>query len=141
MFWELQITLDFCLFVSIAFMVFDSALVNILIIPTVLVGCLIVAQFIIMRECIFIDAEGIACRKGKMLLWQFKWLEIAELRLGNRFRNSSVEIVVKTEYIKQSTETINTYFQLGLSAKKAINEYCPRLFRELKQQGKVPPVL
>lgn len=126
LFWEVQIVVSLCLIGSIALMVYDSMFISVLLIPSVLLVGAFVMQLISRKEYIIMNEEGIACQIGKQLRWGFQWSEIAELKIGNRFRNPSVDIVIKTDCCnnKGKIETIEAYFQLGLAAKKAIKHYC-----------------
>ena len=123
---EIQIFIFICLIVSVILMLHNSSLVSILMLPSILLLGVFIVQPSVMKEYITIDENGIICKKGKNLCWEYKWSQIAELRIGKRFRNPSIEILLKSDCCddKAKVDTTAAYFQLGLSAKKAIKNYC-----------------
>ena len=126
LFWECQIIISVCILVSVILMACDSLLITVLLAPTLLLVGVLFLQFIVQREYIIINERGVACiLKGK-LRWTYSWHEISELRIGNRFRNPAIEIILKSDRknIRSNIETIDAYFQLGHAAKKAIALYC-----------------
>ena len=74
-----------------------------------------------------VNDEHILCRKKQNVLWEYKWDEIKAVRIGNRFRNPSVEFEFATTDRKEQRliEEAKPYLQYGRSAKKAISQYCP----------------
>lgn len=126
LFWEGQIFISICLIVGLVLMVFDRKCVSILLFPLVLLLAVFILQFVLQKEYIIMDETGVSCQRGKQLLWEYKWTEIASLKISNRFRNPSIDIVPNTASYscEGNIETIEAYFQLGLTAKKAIKNYC-----------------
>lgn len=123
LFWEGQIVISICLIVSVLLMMFNRMYVAILLFPSVLLLAAIILHWFLDKEFIIINEIGVSCQSGKQLCWKYQWSEIAELKLGNRFRNPTIEIVLKTDCFKHGTKFVKTYFQLGTSAKKAIKHY------------------
>lgn len=89
---------------------------------------------VLMRKRIVIDDRGITCQRSGSVIWQYQWSDIAQLKLGIRFHNPSVEIIPTPERSKQEpkVETPRPYFQLGPSAKKALKA---RGFAICRQKG------
>ena len=124
LYWEGQVVVFFCLIGWIVLMIYDKIFILILLIPSILlVGVFIIIQLLFGKEYIIINEKGITCQKGENLHWEYRWSEIAKLQIGTRFRNPSVEIVLKTTCSDDNSK-IETYFQLGLTAKKALKTYC-----------------
>lgn len=75
---------------------------------------------------ITIDEWGIICKTRKTMLWGFQWPEIEELRRSRRFRQPSLEIVLKEQTVmKENRKSVSgKFFQLGKTAKRALKQYC-----------------
>lgn len=75
-------------------------------------------------EWITINEKGILCNKRGIQLWAYDWNSIAELRKSSRFRMPSIEVI---GYDKDGTpeqfSQQEHYFQLGKTAKKAIEQF------------------
>ena len=125
LFWEVQVAVIICLIGCVFLMVYDGIFITILLLPSACLLTMCILPLILDQVYITMDEEGISCLKGKSLHWRYKWSEIDELKIGNRFRNPSVEIVFKSDCCKAGSriETSETYFQLGFSAKKAMRKY------------------
>lgn len=79
------------------------------------------------NEFITINDNGIACRKKRKLIWEYRWENIINLKRSSRYRIPSIEIV--TEVISSEItpyEYSQHYFQLGRKARKAIKMYYNR---------------
>jgi len=128
MFWERQILVILCLLVAALLMIIVPK--GIFLTTSVLLLIVLVCQNIL-EERICIDEKEIICRKGKKIYWRCKWSEIEELRIGNRYRNPSVEIITRNNIVAGVSGTAEKYFQLGMTAKKALRKY------GIKRQGTV----
>lgn len=78
------------------------------------------------NEFIIINEQGISCQKSGKQLWACNWDKIAELKKSSRFLMPAIEVIKydscgNPEQFAMS----NHYFQLGKTAKKAINQYSP----------------
>lgn len=126
LFWEVQILILICLSGSFVLMVYDIIFVSILLIPSVIQLGAFIMLWIFMGEYITISEDGISCYNRKRFLWEYKWSEIARLQISNRFRNPSVEVVLKPHLCRNNSqlELTHAYFQLGPTAKKALKLYC-----------------
>lgn len=125
LFWESQIIVFICMVCGAFLIIYDNMLVPIMLIPLILLICAFGIQMILGKEYIIMNEEGIVCQRGKQMRWKCQWSEIEELKIGNRFRNPSVEIILKKHCYKdkKDVETMDMYFQLGFVAKKAIRIY------------------
>ena len=73
-----------------------------------------------------INETGISCRRKTDLLWAYRWEQIGALRKSARLRNPSVEVVPGSEATaKGPIGERKTWFELGRSAKDALEQYCP----------------
>lgn len=73
------------------------------------------------NEIVIINETGITCYKADKQIWRYEWESIAKLEKSSRFRMSSLEIVLydgADSYIRTGH-----YFQVGKTAKNAINQY------------------
>ena len=122
LFWEGQFSLLIFMITSVILMVYLRQVQPALLIVSMIVLAVFVAQFCLKKEYVTVNADGIACRKGEKLLWFYAWADMKELRIGNRFRNPSVEIIPKNDDGKTVYERQH-YFQLGFTAKKALQKY------------------
>ena len=84
---------------------------------------MLISQLVSEKEYIILNDSGIICQKGTRRLWEYQWSDIKELQIGRRFRNPSVEIVPIIACCEK-TSKMGEYFQLGVTAKKAIKSYC-----------------
>ena len=76
----------------------------------------------LLNEYILISEKGICCMKRTYTLWAFSWEEISELRKSRRFRQNSVEIIPLNA---RECNLQAYYFQLGPTAKAALQKYSP----------------
>lgn len=104
-------------------MIFEGKYLFPLLILSVLLLTAFELHFIFDEEYIVMDENGITCLKRKQLCWAYQWPEIEELKIGNRFRAPSVDIVLKGDLYKPNHEG-EPYFQFGPTAKKAVRRYC-----------------
>lgn len=75
-------------------------------------------------ELITINELGISCHKAGKQLWYFEWHNIVKLQRSSRFRMPSIEIILKnTPIMQNSIYSSDYYFQMGIAAKKAIEQY------------------
>lgn len=124
MFWERQIGIVIAVAAGISILAFDITLLSFFSIPLILLLGLLVIDHILPHDIITISKDGISCHHGKTCKWNYRWSEIEELQIGNRFRNPSVEVVLKSNCAKRMSFDIEQcYFQLGIKAKKAIRQY------------------
>ena len=125
-YWETQISTFVCLVIGIIGMALDSVLMPALLFPSSLLVVVLIVERVAKQNYILMNEEGIFCHRGEKLCWGYRWTEIAELKIGNRFRFPSIDIVLKPEYrfYRKEFETTEAYFQLGTAAKKAIKLYC-----------------
>lgn len=79
----------------------------------------------IYNEYIIIDEYGISCHKSGMPLWEFNWMEIAELKKSSRYRSPSVEIIKYDKFGTPEQFSYEYYFQMSKMARKALKQYCP----------------
>lgn len=96
-------------------------------------GLLVIACLVLMaiypllfNEYITISEAGVCCIKRKETIWSFSWDEISELRKSRRFRHSSIEIL-PSDIPDQKNGLHEYYFQLGSTAKSALQKYCKLL--------------
>ena len=112
-------------FGTIILMAIEPKLIMVMLVPALFFLVAIVLQFIIYRDYIIVDEDGITCTDRKYVKWKYKWSEISQLKIGTRLRNPSVEIVLTPDCssYRPKAETIQPYFQLGRSAKKTIKKF------------------
>lgn len=76
------------------------------------------------NEFVTINEIGIICYKAGERIWQYEWNRIAELQKSSRFRMPSLEIVIYDDFGDENSRVqTGHYFQLGKTAKNAINKY------------------
>ena len=76
------------------------------------------------NEFVTINEIGIICYKAGERIWQYEWNSIAELQKSSRFRMPSLEIVIYDDFGDENSRVqTGHYFQLGKTAKNAINKY------------------
>lgn len=124
LFWEINITMFIFAVLSIVIVIiYGKSSIGIGIFLAILFLGVAVFHSFLERKFITINENGIACQKGEKVLWQYKWAEIQKLKKSNRFRNPSVEIILKNQ--QEPYGETDYYFQLGFKAKKAVKMYCP----------------
>ena len=123
LFLEGQIVFSVCVILSIILMIFEGKYLFPLLILSVFLLAVFELYFVFDEEYIVMNENGIACLKREKLCWAYQWSEIAELKIGNRFRNPSVDIVLNDDCCKFNYEN-EIYFQFGPAAKRAVKNYC-----------------
>lgn len=120
LFLETKIILSFLLIISSLFMCIDF---GIFIFVFVSISLILYIHAKTPRKYIFINEIGIACYFKDECIWQHNWDEILELRIGNRYRHKSIEILLKLSNNDETPKYSYHYFQYGKSAKKALEIY------------------
>ena len=124
MFLERQIGIYVALVVGICILLYDITFLAFFSIPLILLIGVLIMDRIQADDIITLDENGIVCCKKKNPQWEYQWSEIEELQISSRYRNPSVEIVLKPNCDKRPTFDANQhYFQLSIKAKKAIMQY------------------
>lgn len=75
------------------------------------------------NEFVTINETGISCCKERKIIWQYEWDDIAKLQKSSRYLMPSLEIVICDAENTDSKVLTGHYFQLGKTAKQAINKY------------------
>ena len=76
------------------------------------------------NQFITIDEFGISCHKSEIGLWAYEWDHIAELRRSDRFMLPSIEVITYDGSGQPEQFALHGhYFQLGRTARKAIDKY------------------
>lgn len=76
------------------------------------------------KKMIEINEEGISCEKKGILLWKFKWKEIAELKKSMRYDHPSIEIITYNRFGEpEQADKNNHYFLWNKKSKEALNKY------------------
>ncbi len=79
---------------------------------------------IIYNEFITINENGISCWKRGRCMWEYEWNSISQLKRSSRFLMPSIEIIGYNKYGEAEQYAVDGhYFQLGKTAKKAIENY------------------
>lgn len=124
MFQERQIGICVTLVAGISMLLYDIKLLPIFSMPLILLFVVLMMDHIQAHDIIVMNKDGIVCYKRKIPKWGYQWSEIKELQISSRFRNPSVEIVLKPDCDKSRTFDMHQhYFQLSFKAKKAIMQY------------------
>ena len=124
MFLERQIGICVALAAGSSILLLDITLLTVLSIPLILLFSVLIMDHIQTHDIITMNKDGIDCCKRKNPQWGYQWSEIKELQISSRFRNPSVEIVLKPDCDKSRTFDMHQhYFQLSFKAKKAIMQY------------------
>lgn len=124
MFQERQIGICVTLVAGISMLLYDIQFLPIFSMPLILLFVVLMMDHIQAHDIIVMNKDGIVCYKRKIPKWGYQWSEIKELQISSRFRNPSVEIVLKPDCDKSRTFDMHQhYFQLSFKAKKAIMQY------------------
>lgn len=76
------------------------------------------------NEFVTINETGIICYKAGKIIWQYEWDSIAKLQKSSRFRMPSLEIAIYDDFENTDSYILTGhYFQLGKTARNAINKY------------------
>lgn len=88
------------------------------------------------NELVTINEIGIICYKAGERIWQYELNSISELQKSSRFRMPSLEIVIYDDFGDENSRVqTGHYFQLGKTAKNAINKYYDQSGDGSKTQG------
>lgn len=125
LFWEGNFTLIVCIAASIFLMVYDVVFISALLIPSIALFITFIFHCFSPKRMITINETGIMCHMRKKLCWNYRWTDIAELKISSRYRNPSIEIILVPDMLNgnENTGESEAYFQLGLSARKAIKRF------------------
>lgn len=129
LFSEVKIVLCFLLFTSLFFLCIDFLM---FVFVFAFVCFVLLLHIKVPKEYIFVNENGIACYLKKQCLWEHNWNEILDLCVGNRYRQKSVEIFLKSSNKDVKGEYSYHYFQYGKKAKKALALYYPKEIKKLK---------
>ena len=75
------------------------------------------------NEFVTINEIGVSCCKAGKIIWQYEWDDIAKLQKSSRYLMPSLEIVIYDAEKTDSKVLTGHYFQLGKTAKQAIDKY------------------
>ena len=76
------------------------------------------------NEYITVNEVGITCSKAGKQMWAYEWNTIAKLQRSSRYLLPSMEIFISSsEGEKGQSICTGNYFQLGRTAKKALDKY------------------
>ena len=124
LFWECQLGVTATLVICIALIFFDRSLFPVFSVLSVLLVLCLFLQPLHTKNVITINETGIICQEASFVIWEYNWEEIRELQVAHQFRNPCVKIILKSNSCQNGEENTRAWFQLGYSAKKAINQFC-----------------
>lgn len=75
------------------------------------------------NEFVTINEIGVSCCKAGKIIWQYEWDDIAKLQKSSRYLMPSLEIVIYDAEKTDSKVLTGHYFQLGKTAKQAVDKY------------------
>lgn len=75
------------------------------------------------NEFVTINEIGVSCCKAGKIIWQYEWDDIAKLQKSSRCLMPSLEIVIYDAEKTDSKVLTGHYFQLGKTAKQAVDKY------------------
>ena len=75
------------------------------------------------NEFVTINEIGVSCCKSGKIIWQYEWDDIEKLQKSSRYLMPSLEIVICDTKNTDSKVLTGHYFQLGKTAKQAIDKY------------------
>lgn len=125
LFWESMVVNSFLLAVCIGLIYYDDTCFYLFIVPAFLLLVTLILQLICKKPVVTISENGILCQSGTQVLWSYRWSEIAELQIGNEFRNPCVNIYIYSACSLEEKIYSKSWFQLGFRAQKAIKKYGP----------------
>lgn len=125
-FWQTQVTMLLCLITCMCIILYNNELLSVLFLPAIAFLCSMILQCMINKETVSIDETGISCWKSDTLLWSHGWQDIKQLEIISLYHSPAIAIILYGDCSvnQHIPKTVEYYYQLGYTAKKATNMYC-----------------